>query len=58
MLNLFIAVVVSAMEDQMRADMREQEEQHAAEQAAANQRILDELHALRHEVEALRQRQD
>ncbi|PXY31027.1 ion transporter [Prauserella muralis] len=56
-LNLFIAVIVSAMEDQLRDEMREEEDRHAAEQAAVNQEILTELRALRAEVAALRQRE-
>lgn len=54
-LNLFIAVVVSGMEDELRQDIREEEEKQAATQAAANEKILDELRALRAEVAALRQ---
>ncbi|WP_158882139.1 ion transporter [Amycolatopsis anabasis] len=57
-LNLFIAVVVSGMEDQLRADIREEEARQAAEQAAANQAILDELRALRAEVARLRTREE
>lgn len=54
-LNLFIAVVVSAMEDELREDLRKEETQHAAEQAAASEAILAELRALRAEVSELRQ---
>lgn len=53
-LNLFIAVVVSAMEEQLRDDLREEESQHAAAQTAANEAILAELRALRAEVTELR----
>lgn len=54
-LNLFIAVVVSAMEDQLREDMRQEEAEHAASQADAHQEVLAELRALRAEVAALRE---
>lgn len=54
-LNLFIAVVVSAMEEQLREDMREEESVHAAAQARANAEILTELRALRAEVASLRE---
>ncbi|WP_092529685.1 ion transporter [Amycolatopsis arida] len=53
-LNLFIAVVVSSMEDQLRDDMRAEEAKQAAVQADANSEILAELRALRSEVAALR----
>jgi voltage-gated sodium channel len=53
-LNLFIAVVVSAMEEQLRADLMAEEHTHAEEMAATNQRILDELAAVRAELSALR----
>ncbi|MFF5989846.1 ion transporter [Prauserella flavalba] len=56
-LNLFIAVVVSAMEDQLRDEIREEEDRHAAEQAAVSAEILAELRALRAEVAHLRERQ-
>nr|WP_221472073.1 ion transporter [Amycolatopsis umgeniensis] len=58
-LNLFIAVVVSGMEDELRQDIREEEAKQAETQAMANKEILDELRALRAEVaelSALRQR--
>lgn len=54
-LNLFIAVVVSGMEDELRRDIAEEEAKQAETQAAANKEILDELRALRAEVAALRQ---
>lgn len=54
-LNLFIAVVVSGMEDELRQDIREEEAKQAEQQAAANKEILDELRALRSEIAALRQ---
>lgn len=53
-LNLFIAVVVSAMEDQLRDDLREEEAKQTEQQAVANAEILAELRALRAEVAALR----
>ncbi|QWF81591.1 hypothetical protein HUW46_05024 [Amycolatopsis sp. CA-230715] len=53
-LNLFIAVVVSGMESELREDIREEEAKQAEEQAAANREILDELRALRAEVAELR----
>ncbi|MFD5249140.1 ion transporter [Amycolatopsis sp. NPDC058340] len=53
-LNLFIAVVVSGMEDELRQDIREEEAKQAATQAVANKEILDEIRALRAEVSALR----
>ncbi|WP_253774172.1 ion transporter [Goodfellowiella coeruleoviolacea] len=51
-LNLFIAVAVSAMEDQV---TREQA-RHERQEATANAAILDELRALRLEVRSLRER--
>lgn len=54
-LNLFIAVVVSGMEDELRQDFREEEAKQAETQAAANKEILDELRALRAEVAELKQ---
>ncbi|UMP05651.1 ion transporter [Amycolatopsis sp. EV170708-02-1] len=55
-LNLFIAVVVSGMEDELRQDIREEEAKQAATQAQANKEILDEIRALRAEISALRPR--
>jgi len=46
-LNLFIAVVVNAMQSQVAEDLKGEEEMHT-------QQILDELRTLRREVEALR----
>jgi voltage-gated sodium channel len=46
-LNLFIAVVVNAMQEQVAEDLKGEEEMHT-------QQVLDELRALRREVEALR----
>jgi voltage-gated sodium channel len=53
-LNLFIAVVVSAMEGQVMAEARAEEAEHAAEEQAANRAILDEVRALRVELAELR----
>jgi voltage-gated sodium channel len=53
-LNLFIAVVVSAMEGQVIAEARAQEEEHAAEEQIANRMILEEIKQLRAELAALR----
>ena len=46
-LNLFIAVVVNAMQSQVAADLKEEEEVHT-------KMILDEVRALRKEIEGLR----
>ena len=46
-LNLFIAVIVSGMEKTVASDLMEAEDQHAADQAASDQLILEELRALR-----------
>jgi voltage-gated sodium channel len=54
-LNLFIAVVVSAMESQVMAEVRAEEAEHAADEQAANQMILEEIKALRAELAAIRQ---
>lgn len=53
-LNLFIAVVVSGMEDQMTADLAEAEERNAQAQARSDALILEEVRALRAEVAQLR----
>jgi len=55
-LNLFIAVVVNAMQEQVADEMRAEEDLHAA--AASNERavLLDELRAVRREVADLRER--
>ena len=50
MLNLFIAVVVSAMQAEHDAEQRADAGQAQDERKA----ILDELHALRQEIAALR----
>ena len=54
-LNLFIAVVVRGMEDQMTADIAEAENRHAEAQARSDALILEEVRALRREVAELRQ---
>lgn len=54
-LNLFIAVVVSGMEDQVAGDLAEAEERNAAAQARSDALILEEVRALRREVAELRQ---
>jgi voltage-gated sodium channel len=54
-LNLFIAVVVSGMEEQVTDDLAETEERHAAAQASADAEILAEVRALRAEVAAMRE---
>jgi voltage-gated sodium channel len=46
-LNLFIAVVVNAMQSQVTEDLKGEEEAHT-------RLILDEVRALRREIEALR----
>ncbi|MFC5995406.1 ion transporter [Pseudonocardia hispaniensis] len=53
-LNLFIAVVVSAMENEVMAEARAKEAEYAAEEQIANREILAELRELRAEVAALR----
>jgi voltage-gated sodium channel len=53
-LNLFIAVIVSGMEKQVTDDLAEAEDRHAADQAASDKQILEELRALRREVAELR----
>ncbi|HEX6357994.1 ion transporter [Actinophytocola sp.] len=53
-LNLFIAVVVSGMEDQVTADLAEAEERNAQAQARSDALLLEEVRALRAEVAELR----
>jgi voltage-gated sodium channel len=53
-LNLFIAVVVSAMEGQVVAEAMAEEAEHAAEEQIANREILAELRALRADLAELR----
>lgn len=57
-LNLFIAVVVSGMEDSVTADLAEAEERNAEAQARADTQILEEVRALRAEIAALRAERD
>ncbi|MPZ84980.1 MAG: ion transporter [Actinophytocola sp.] len=54
-LNLFVAVVVSGMEDQVTSDLAEAEERTAAAQASSDATILAEVRTLRAEVAQLRQ---
>jgi voltage-gated sodium channel len=53
-LNLFIAVVVSGMEDQVTNDLAAAEERNAEAQARSDAAILEEVRALRAEVAELR----
>jgi voltage-gated sodium channel len=53
-LNLFIAVIVNGMEHGVTDEMVQAEEKHAADQAASDRLLLDEIRALRAEVAALR----
>jgi voltage-gated sodium channel len=53
-LNLFIAVVVSAMEGQVMAEVRAEEAEHAADEQTANRMILDEIRQLRAELAEMR----
>jgi voltage-gated sodium channel len=53
-LNLFIAVIVSSMERQVADDLVEVEERHAADQAASDRLVLEELRGLRTEIAELR----
>lgn len=57
-LNLFIAVVVNAMQEQVADEMREEEGAHAAEAHAERTVMLEELRALRRELGELRARLD
>jgi voltage-gated sodium channel len=57
-LNLFIAVVVSGMEDQMTSDLAEAEERNAEAQARSDALLLAEVRALRAEVAELRAEQN
>jgi voltage-gated sodium channel len=52
-LNLFIAVVVNAMQEQVVADLRLEEAAQAAEAHAEREELLHELRALRDEVRTL-----
>ena len=53
-LNLFIAVVVSAMESEVVAEARAEEAEHAADAQTANRMILEEIKELRAELAAMR----
>jgi voltage-gated sodium channel len=53
-LNLFIAVVVNAMQQQVTSEMQRDEEAHAAEARSARAELLAEIRALREEVRRLR----
>jgi voltage-gated sodium channel len=53
-LNLFIAVVVSAMEGQVAAEARAKEAEHAADEQIVNRMILEEIKELRAELAAIR----
>jgi voltage-gated sodium channel len=53
-LNLFIAVVVSAMEGQVAEEVREAEAEYQAQDALTDQEILAELRGMRAELAALR----
>ncbi|WP_312859585.1 ion transporter [Pseudonocardia xinjiangensis] len=53
-LNLFIAVVVSAMESQVMAEARAEEAEHAADEQTANWMILEEIKVLRAELAEMR----
>ncbi len=53
-LNLFIAVVVSGMEDSVTTDLAEAEQRNADAQARSDAQILEEVRALRAEIAALR----
>jgi voltage-gated sodium channel len=55
-LNLFIAVVVRAMEQQMAADMKANVAEHQRQDAVATAAILDEVRALRLEIAELRRK--
>lgn len=57
-LNLFIAVVVSGMEDSVTSDLAEAEERNAAAQARSDAQILEEVRALRAEIAELRAKRD
>ncbi len=55
-LNLFIAVVVRAMEEQVAAEVKADAAEHQREDAAATATILAEVRALRSEIAELRAR--
>jgi voltage-gated sodium channel len=51
---MFIAVIVSGMEKTVTEDLVRAEDEHAADQAASDRLILEELRALRAEIAELR----
>lgn len=53
-LNLFIAVVVNAMQEQVAQELREEEDAHAAAAHAERAQMLEEIRALRRELAELR----
>ncbi|MEX0760451.1 MAG: ion transporter, partial [Tistlia sp.] len=53
-LNLFIAIIVNAMQSQHDADIAELRAEEMAAQKADSETILSEIQALRREVSALR----
>lgn len=53
-LNMFIAVIVSGMEREVTDDLVRAEDRHAADQAASDKAILEEIRALRAEIAELR----
>lgn len=53
-LNLFIAVVVNAMQEQVAADLRRDEETHARVASEWRAELLAEMRALRIEVESIK----
>jgi len=55
-LNLFIAVVVNAMQEQVADEMRAEEGLHAAEASSERAVLLEELRAVRRDVAELRER--
>ena len=55
-LNLFIAVVVNAMQEQVADEFRAEEEMYAAEASSERAVLLEELRAVRREVAELRQK--
>lgn len=53
-LNLFIAVVVNAMQRQVAADLKHEEDMHAAEARLERAALLAELRALREEIREMK----
>ncbi|MQA23925.1 MAG: hypothetical protein GEU94_00325 [Micromonosporaceae bacterium] len=54
MLNLFIAVVVNAMEHEVADEVKAEVHEHQREDAAASKVTMEELRALREDLAALR----